>query len=251
MRTGVGEDLHAARPRRQTGERLFVAEVDAGEADFAGDIILGGDIELVVERGIEAVEGEKLGGGVEDGAAEEIRDVAAKSADGNLADAREIIFETRVGGFRAPRLDARVVDDDAVGRIRRVAVGIGEREAAGVLVQVGSADGKIARGADDEIFPEVEGGVETGEEAEVFLFDVSAALQERELRDGEGIRRGENEQRRAVGGAEDSATGIALIVARGVGERAFGLDVGLLGTKATDEFETALEQRDVTPQKRG
>ena len=49
-----------------------------------GRIILGRDIEFIVERGIDAVEGEKLGGGVEDRAAEEIFNVSTKSADGNL-----------------------------------------------------------------------------------------------------------------------------------------------------------------------
>ena len=72
----------------------------------------------IVEIGVEAVEREKLRRGIEGGGAEEIFEVAAKRADGEQADALEVIFEGDFAGAGAPRLDRGVVDDDAIGRAR-------------------------------------------------------------------------------------------------------------------------------------
>ena len=113
------------------------------------------------------------------------------------------------------------------------------------MVKIWAADGGVIGGASDEIFAEVEARVETGEETEVFFFGLAGAGEKSELRDGEGVGGGENQDGRAVGVADDLAGSVALVVARGIVERALGIDVGLLGPEAADKFQTAIEERDI------
>ena len=122
---------------------------------------------------------------------------------------------------------------------------VGQREAAGILAKVGAADGLVVRDAADEVFGEVVGGVEAGEEPEVFLLRPIAAVEERALAVGEAGIEGDDEERRAVGGPEDFPRRIALVVARGVVERAVSVNVGLLGAHAEDEFQAIAEEGEV------
>ena len=121
----VGEDLEAAGPRGEKGEGLTVAEIEAFDAEGAGNVALGADVVAGEFAGIEAVEGEEVGRGGEDGGAEEILEVAAEGADGNLTDAGEIILGADFDGVGGPGFDGGVVDDDAVVGGRRV-IGVGK-----------------------------------------------------------------------------------------------------------------------------
>ena len=240
---GVGKNLEAARPLRQKRERLPVAEVEALHANHLSEVALGADLVGAELVGIEAVEGEEFRGGGKHRGAEEILEMPAIGAERDLADAGEVILEARLHGVGGPGLDGGVVDEDAVVGGGR-AVGVGEREAAGILVEIGRADAGGNGGAQEEIFAEVVGRVERREEAEVLFFAARAAIEVGEARDREGVG-GDREDGAGGRVAERTTLGVALDVAREIGEWARGVDVGLLDAHAADEEEAAVEQRDV------
>ena len=242
MGAAIGVELDAAGPRREEGERLPVVNVEAFEADGVREVLLGGDLVGIVGDGIESVEREEFRRGFEHGAAEEIPDVAPEDSDRDEADTIEIVFEGELGAARFPRFDAGVVDGDTIGRARD-GFEVGQRETAGVLVEIGAAEREIVGAAGDEIFEDRVARVYTREEAEVFLFRMETAVEEGEFRNRQRLA-GEGEWA-GVGAEDHFARCVALVVARGIGERALGGDVGLLGAGATGEFETAVKETQV------
>ena len=76
-----------------------------------------------------------------------------------------------------------------------------------------------------------------------------AAVEERALAVGESGIEGDEEERRAAGGPEDFPRRIALVVARGIVERAVSVNVGLLGAHAEDEFQAIVEEGEVVAPK--
>ena len=117
------------------------------------------------------------------------------------------------------------------------------------MIEIGATDGPVVGTAGDEIFAERIARVDTGEQAEVFLFGEEAAVEEGEARDGEGVGR---DGRGATIGAEDEASGgVALEVQCGIAARAGGLDVGLLSTQAGDDFEATVEEGGVAAEEGG
>ena len=109
------------------------------------------------------------------GAAEEILELPAEAADGDEANAFEVVLEGDLPGARAPNFDRGVAHHDAVGGRRR-GVEIGQGDAAGVLIVVGASDTVVIGRAQDRVLPHVPAGVEAGKPTQVLLFHVGGAL---------------------------------------------------------------------------
>ncbi len=240
----VGEDLEAARPLGQEGERLLVLDDETRVAHPPLAVGLGADLRVGILRELEAEGVEELLGDRGREVDEEVVVVADEGADGDVADLLEVVLEPggpRIGG---PRLDVGIVDDEeVVGQEVILEVGKGDR--AGILVEVGATEGPAVGGAEDELGADHEARVEARQHFGVVSLHLVAALEEGELEVVQrvGVDRDDGEGP-AVGPEDDVALRIALVVAGGIGERAVGVDAGVFGAEAAGEVEAALEELD-------
>ena len=243
LRAAVGEDLHAARPVGEKRQRLLVVHIDALHPNRALEVVLRHDRVVAVDIRIEVVVGEKFRRRCERGVAEEVLEIASKRADRDLADALQVVLQPGVERAGAPRLDADVAEHDLVAGLR--ILGVGQGDAPGVLVVVGPADRRVDGGAGDEIFADVEADVQAGKPPQVFLLRLRAAIDEGELRHAEGVAGGHERHGPAVGAEYRAALGVALHVAGRIGERALGLDVGLLEPDSAHDLEPVVQELQV------
>ena len=117
------------------------------------------------------------------------------------------------------------------------------------MVEIGTADRLRIRGASDEPLAKIVAGVDTREEAQILFFHGGAAIEQDALPSGEAA--GGLDQLDDVVHADRVALGIAPVVARGVLERARGVDIGLLNAHATGEAQAVLQQRQVAADEGG
>ena len=189
----------------------------------------------------------------EDGAAEEVFEIAAEDNHRQLTHAFEITLEAEAKRVRAPRLDPGIVDLDTV-RWAGQRLGVGQGGAAVVLVVARTAERLIVGAAEDEVVADIVARVEARQHAEVFLLGARAAAEIGEPRVVEPGGGGDNERgQRATGrvahdvaggiaARDDVAARVALEGARRISERAPPFDVGLLGAPAAGELEAAREE---------
>ena len=200
---------------------------------------------------------------------EHVFEIAAEGSNRNLADALKIILKSNLHRIRTPRFDAGIVHADAVGCRGSGQFRIGQRQATGVLIEIGPTHRLVNRATRDQIFGQIIADVEARKIAEVFLLRTLTAVKVGEFRNRQGIR-----ERRAAGGIgdrrrlnqdrrrdpihsragednvsigvplrDDFAAGIPTIVPRRIIEKAKCGDVGLLRPDSADDLHPPAEKR--------